>query len=436
MIEWAVTASVLILAVAALRRCLMGKISLRLQYGLWLLVLVRLLLPVSFGGTAVSVLNAVEGVREPRVEPVAGYVDNYVQPAPASKPDSGLPPVETQAQAPWQAQPDTAPEEAGVPIAPQTVLLALWAAGAAGLSLWLLWVNVRFARRLRRSRRPLAEAGGPLPVYVTGAIGAPCLFGLVRPRIYVTEEVAADETILHHSLAHELTHYRHGDHVWSALREELMAFADEVNALLRRSELLLSTEDGWVNMGPAGEGSYLEELRALEAVWPKSLWSPEADSVSLPEEPVEFLLASGASSWGTLLTLAPDGSFTGDYGNTEMVDGQPSRYVCTFHGQFTDIRQTGTYTWSLTLAELTTEQVPGERWREDGLQYIASEALGVEGGTEFILYAPGTPAYDLPAECWNWWPDACLWRAGEQDTLDGWCLYQVADGYGFFQRGG
>lgn len=45
-----------------LRRVLMGKISLRLQYGLWALVLVRLLLPVSLGETAWSVLNLTQPV--------------------------------------------------------------------------------------------------------------------------------------------------------------------------------------------------------------------------------------------------------------------------------------------------------------------------------------------------------------------------------------
>ncbi len=60
MIEWAAASSVLILVVLVLRRCLMGNISLRLQYGLWALVLLRLLVPLSFGGTAISVLNLVE----------------------------------------------------------------------------------------------------------------------------------------------------------------------------------------------------------------------------------------------------------------------------------------------------------------------------------------------------------------------------------------
>lgn len=62
MIEWTVTSSVLIVVVLVLRRLLMGKISLRLQYGLWALVLLRLLVPMSFGETTWSVLNLAEFV--------------------------------------------------------------------------------------------------------------------------------------------------------------------------------------------------------------------------------------------------------------------------------------------------------------------------------------------------------------------------------------
>lgn len=57
MVEWIVSSSVLIAVVILLRFVLKGKISLRLQYALWALVLVRLLVPVSFGDTAMSVGN-------------------------------------------------------------------------------------------------------------------------------------------------------------------------------------------------------------------------------------------------------------------------------------------------------------------------------------------------------------------------------------------
>ena len=78
MIEWAVTSSVLILVVLALRRLLMGRISLRLQYGLWVLVLLRLLVPVSLGTTAVSVLNIADPARFP--DPVGGLCGRSYDP--------------------------------------------------------------------------------------------------------------------------------------------------------------------------------------------------------------------------------------------------------------------------------------------------------------------------------------------------------------------
>ena len=59
MTEWIITSCVLILVVIILRTVLKGKISLRLQYALWALVLVRLLIPGSLFSSAVSVMNAV-----------------------------------------------------------------------------------------------------------------------------------------------------------------------------------------------------------------------------------------------------------------------------------------------------------------------------------------------------------------------------------------
>lgn len=57
MMQWIVSSSVLILVVIALRYVLRGKLSLRMQYALWLLVLVRLLVPVSFGASDLSVMK-------------------------------------------------------------------------------------------------------------------------------------------------------------------------------------------------------------------------------------------------------------------------------------------------------------------------------------------------------------------------------------------
>lgn len=49
MAEWIFSSSNLILVVTALRTTFKGKISLRVQYAIWGLVFVRLLIPFSFG---------------------------------------------------------------------------------------------------------------------------------------------------------------------------------------------------------------------------------------------------------------------------------------------------------------------------------------------------------------------------------------------------
>lgn len=58
--QWIISASVLTAAVCVLRTAMKGKISPIMQYALWALVLVRLLIPVSFSGSAFSVLNYME----------------------------------------------------------------------------------------------------------------------------------------------------------------------------------------------------------------------------------------------------------------------------------------------------------------------------------------------------------------------------------------
>lgn len=57
--EWILSACVLTAAVIGLRYALGGRIDPRLQYALWALVLVRLLIPVNFGWAPFSVGNAV-----------------------------------------------------------------------------------------------------------------------------------------------------------------------------------------------------------------------------------------------------------------------------------------------------------------------------------------------------------------------------------------
>ena len=64
MLEWIISSTVLILIVIALRLILKGKISLRLQYALWAIVLLRLIIPVSFGSSIISIGNLTQKAAE------------------------------------------------------------------------------------------------------------------------------------------------------------------------------------------------------------------------------------------------------------------------------------------------------------------------------------------------------------------------------------
>lgn len=225
MIEWVVSSCILILAVIALRYLLRGKISLRLQYALWLLVLARLLIPVSFGSTDISVMSVVE--KAPAVQAVESVreVDTIWQADNGSV--QGLPAGAAADNAPLQIAPRTTSDDQfsrmSSALTLRKVLLPVWWCGAAVTLLVFLTANLCFAARLRKSRCSLAVESASLPVYVARERAVPCLFGLFRPAVYVTPEAEEDGTLLRHTVAHETTHFRHGDHVWALLRTVCLA---------------------------------------------------------------------------------------------------------------------------------------------------------------------------------------------------------------------
>lgn len=86
------------------------------------------------------------------------------------------------------------------------------------MAVWFLFVNLRFRRKLCKARVPYRVDGCLYPVYlVAEGLPSPCLFGLIRPAIYLTPAAATPER-LRHVLVHEQTHARHGDPWWALLR--------------------------------------------------------------------------------------------------------------------------------------------------------------------------------------------------------------------------
>lgn len=226
--QWIVSSSVLILVVIALRYVLRGKLSLRMQYALWLLVLVRLLVPVSFGASDLSVMNAVPE-RAPTVQQGTDRQDIIGErnDAPANAGTVGIPAQSMNEAAPPNLVQNVTTATVTAPTVEKTdwarIAKTVWLAGAAALGLVFLAVNLRFGKKLRRSRERVEETDACLPVYESGETDTPCLFGVAKPSIYVTPDTRTEAETLRYALAHEQTHYRHGDNLWAVLRGVCLA---------------------------------------------------------------------------------------------------------------------------------------------------------------------------------------------------------------------
>lgn len=217
--EILLTSSVLILALLALRQLFRRTVSRRMQYALWLLVLVRLLVPVNVGTLAHNVLSAaapVQAVVEERLDTPVLYVQDGTERRPAQL----LPGKESQGdpQSPPSDAAQSAPADEYYTVTPtyRTVTLSealtyVWYAGMAGVGAWFLFTNLRFARALRKARTPYRVEGCRYPVYLVSALPSPCLFGVLRPAVYLNEKALQSPDALRFVLAHEQTHARHLD---------------------------------------------------------------------------------------------------------------------------------------------------------------------------------------------------------------------------------
>lgn len=219
MIEWIVTSCFLITMILGVRFLLKNRISGRLRYGLWLLVLIRLLIPFSFPSST-SVMNLLP--EEASEQLTIGYTDFELPDIAVEEPNSDLPQDLWNAQyqenlQQYQQTIQQAKADTGTAVTLGHILIAVWVVGIATVGCVLLICNCRFALRLLASRERLDVSDTSLPVYISDCVQTPCLFGLFKPAVYLTPALNDKET-LRHVLLHELTHRRHLDHIWSALR--------------------------------------------------------------------------------------------------------------------------------------------------------------------------------------------------------------------------
>ena len=221
--EVLLTSSALILALLVLRRVFRKQISRRVQYALWGLVLLRLLVPVNLPAADFSVLSVSEPARvqmEERLEEEPVYV------LPVSTQEIARSSARPNVILPMEGRYSEVTQAEGGPavltkyaFTLEEALGLVWVAGMGCMGLWLAVSNLRFWHMLRKKRIPMELPECRYPVYlVEEGLVSPCLFGLFRPAVYLTPAAMESGEGLRHVLAHEETHGRHGDPLWSLLR--------------------------------------------------------------------------------------------------------------------------------------------------------------------------------------------------------------------------
>ncbi|MDE6739102.1 MAG: M56 family metallopeptidase [Lachnospiraceae bacterium] len=278
-----IQAAFLVIAVLVVQKLFGEKLHAYVRYGLWLIVVIRLMVPVNLIQSPFSMLRIADKVMTRHVQAVedapyiydTGKTENVSEIDNAEQTSSGKP-----AELGWQADENTGidqnvitdaderyvhNQEKGELDATQTekthdvysamtnenssegqmdseagiahrlsasfanIVRAVWLIGSLLTGGFFGLSYLLFRRRLRKTRiayRGDCE-GAPqkrcVPIYLVKGLESPCLAGFFRPAVYIGTEVDTDSDTFRYAVIHEQVHYLHGDHLWALLRMVLVS---------------------------------------------------------------------------------------------------------------------------------------------------------------------------------------------------------------------
>lgn len=246
LLRLSVLGSALALALMLARRLLRGRGGQAVCYYLWLVVLLRLCVPM-------WVTLSLPAPAAPIPAPAAA--SDEAESANTLLPDSQADTAPSNVQAPGSDAGPIAPTMSNAPTAPETpaetggtvlsIVFAVWVLGAAVSIGFYILGYVSFSRRVRRdavSASPEALAalselspGGQVRLLESGEVNTPLLIGPLKPTIVLPHGVT-DAAQLQDILAHELTHASRRDLLfkWFAALVTSLHWFNPLMVLVRR----------------------------------------------------------------------------------------------------------------------------------------------------------------------------------------------------------
>lgn len=226
----AITAGILLF-----RFILKNRISPKLQYLMWWLLILRLIIPVT---PDIGIHLGLQSIpQEQAVQAAPSATAPVLDVAPASVPNT-QPSYESVTPA---VQPDTdvAPSQHVNPTKSTdwySIVFVVWLLGAIGFLGWLIFVKLRYYESLQHLMasgpkevyelydRCCKELGvKPLPLWIVNKSMSPGIAFFGEPVLLVPLSLCNDESRLRFALLHELTHKKRGDHYMTLLLNILRA---------------------------------------------------------------------------------------------------------------------------------------------------------------------------------------------------------------------
>lgn len=225
--------AILVIAILVIQTVLGSRLHVYVRYGLWLVVALRLLIPVNLVDSPLSVLRLTErmaGTKE-SLSDFRGGTDTGADTVNAyGQAYTGAPQTKEAYSEPAGADSHVQAGTGGSSAAARTVrtvmsgLRVIWIAGSVLVCIVLGLSQMRFSRRLYKARVICEDCkDAVLPVYRVKGLESPCLAGLFHPAVCIGENIAGDSDYFRYAVAHEEVHYLHWDHIWALVRSALVA---------------------------------------------------------------------------------------------------------------------------------------------------------------------------------------------------------------------
>ena len=149
---------------------------------------------------------------------------------------------------------------------------------------------------------------------------------------------------------------------------------------------------------------------------------------------IEWSFSSGVGAWSTDMRILADGSFSGEFHDSEMGESAAEYpygtvYGCSFTGQMSYVERIDEYTCKILINRITMDEGQAREAIDDGIRYVTTEPYGICEGDTMVLYRPGTPVSMLSEEMRMW---AHLMDHETSPTeLEAWFLYSAKNDSGF-----